>query len=170
MPWQLLLKPGPHRILDTCLCNRRPVSAIPTWLVDICCRLLYMPPSWQGPRVLSANPGCYMQSLGAKCSALQCAPAGGVQQCDAQRWRSDQPARPAAHSGKAICNPSESRKLRPSRTDSYRGQLTRCVSAMEKFWEGDRCWGANPGVGGPWGVAVGGRGGKGPGGSFAGGA
>ena len=47
---------------------------------------------------------------------------------------------------------------------------TRCVSAMEKFWDGERCWGVKPGAGGPWGVAEGGKGGKGPGGSFAGGA
>ena len=56
-----------------------------------------------------------MQHLGPKCSALQRAPAGGVQQSDAQRWGSDQPARPAAHSGKAICNPSQACELRPSR-------------------------------------------------------
>ena len=49
-------------------------------------------------------------------------------------------------------------------------QRTRCVSAMEKFWDGERCWGVKPGAGGPWGVAEGGSGGNGPGGSFAGGA
>ena len=50
-------------------------------------------------------------------------------------------------------------------------QHTRCVSAMEKFWDDERrCWGVKPGAGGPWGVAEGGNGGNGPGGSFAGGA